>query len=43
VYKELESVSTETLGWERATVARERILYAVDLYAEKFGRAEPEA
>jgi inorganic pyrophosphatase len=43
VYKELEGVQTEVLGWERATVAHEQILYAVDLYRRKFGDMEPEA
>jgi inorganic pyrophosphatase len=45
VYKELEGVPTEVLGWERATFARDRVLYAVDLYKKKFGEpeVEPEA
>ncbi len=42
VYKELEGIQTQILGWERAGVARERILYAVDLYRQKFGKAGPE-
>jgi inorganic pyrophosphatase len=43
VYKELEGVPTEVLGWERATYARNQILYAVDLYRQKFGEPQPEA
>jgi inorganic pyrophosphatase len=43
VYKELEGVDTEVLGWERADVARDQIVYAVDLYKQKFGQPEPEA
>jgi inorganic pyrophosphatase len=35
VYKELEGIQTEVLGWERATVAREQILYAVGLYRKR--------
>jgi inorganic pyrophosphatase len=42
VYKELEGVPTEVLGWERATVAREQIEYAVDLYRQKLSEQEPE-
>ena len=42
VYKELEGVPTKVLGWERATMARQQILYAVDLFQEKFGTAEAE-
>jgi inorganic pyrophosphatase len=37
VYKELEGIETKVIGWERATTAREQILYAVDLYERKFG------
>ena len=42
VYKELEGVPTEALGWERATAAREQIVYAVDLYRQKMGEEQPE-
>ena len=42
VYKELEGVPTEVLGWERATAAREQIVYAVELYRSTFGEpSEP--
>jgi inorganic pyrophosphatase len=41
VYKELEGVQTEVLGWERVSVARQQILYAVDLYQQKRGGPEP--
>jgi inorganic pyrophosphatase len=40
VYKELEGIQTEVLGWERATVAREQIVHAVDLYRQKFAPAQ---
>jgi inorganic pyrophosphatase len=43
VYKELEGVETEVLGWERVNLARDQIVYAVGLYRQKFGQAEPEA
>jgi inorganic pyrophosphatase len=43
VYKELEGVETEVLGWERVNLARDQILYAVELYSQKFGKSEPEA
>jgi len=45
VYKDLEGVQTEALGWERATVAREQILYATAVYQREFGEAasEPES
>jgi inorganic pyrophosphatase len=35
VYKELEGIATEVLGWERVTMARDRILHAIDLYSER--------
>jgi inorganic pyrophosphatase len=38
VYKELERMPTEVLGWERVTVAREQILYAAELYRITFGQ-----
>jgi inorganic pyrophosphatase len=40
VYKELEGVATEALGWERVAVAREQILYAANLYQDKFGNRD---
>ena len=42
VYKELEGVPTEVLGWERAQTARQQILYAADLYRQRLGEQEPE-
>jgi inorganic pyrophosphatase len=42
VYKDLEGIETEVLGWERANTAREQILYAVDLYEKKLGKPKPE-
>jgi inorganic pyrophosphatase len=42
VYNELEGVPTKVLGWELATVAREQIECAADLYKRKFGEHEPE-
>ncbi len=42
VYKDLEGIETETLGWERATVAREPIQYAAELYTKKFADLESE-
>jgi inorganic pyrophosphatase len=42
VYKDLEGIETEVLGWERVTTAREQILYAVDLYEKKPGEPKPE-
>jgi inorganic pyrophosphatase len=42
VYKELEGVPTEVLGWERVSVARTQILYAVDLYKRTFVEPKPE-
>jgi inorganic pyrophosphatase len=41
VYKDLEGVTTRTRGFEGAKEAREAILYAMDLYAKKFGRKKP--
>jgi inorganic pyrophosphatase len=41
VYKDLEWVETEVVGWERVSVARQQMVYAVDLYREKFGQQEP--
>ncbi len=37
VYKDLEGHAVEGLGWESVDVAREKILYAMDLYKQKFG------
>jgi inorganic pyrophosphatase len=37
VYKDLEGIETEVLGWERATTAREQILYAAALYQKRLG------
>jgi inorganic pyrophosphatase len=42
VYKDLEGMETQVLGWERAQGAREQILYAVDLYQRRLGTSEPE-
>ncbi len=35
VYKDLEGVHVKTLGWEGAARAKERILYAAELYRKK--------
>jgi inorganic pyrophosphatase len=43
VYKDLEEMETRVLGWERAQMAKEQILYAADLYQRRFGTSEPEA
>jgi inorganic pyrophosphatase len=41
VYKDLEGVRTEALGWEGPEVAMERIKYAIDLYWDmRAGRLE---
>jgi inorganic pyrophosphatase len=37
VYKDLEMVRTEALGWESAAAAREVITEAIHLFEEKFG------
>ena len=45
VYKELEGVPTEVLGWERADVARKQIMYAAGLYQQRLAESaesEPE-
>jgi inorganic pyrophosphatase len=42
VYKELEGVSTEVLGWERVSVAREQIVYAAGLYKRRSTEAGSE-
>ncbi len=36
-------METEVLGWERVNLARDQIVYAVELYRQKFGQADPEA
>jgi len=43
VYKELKGVGAEVLGWERADVARDQLIHAVDLYKQMVGKPEPEA
>jgi inorganic pyrophosphatase len=40
VYKDLEGTRTETRGFEGAAAARAAVLWAMELYAAKFGRAE---
>ena len=42
VYKELEGIPTEALGWERANTAREQIFYAAELFERRFGASAPE-
>jgi len=37
VYKDLEGVRTKPIGWEPATVAKERIMHAIQLYDERWG------
>ncbi len=37
VYKDLEGVRVNILGWDSAKAAREAILHAVELYEEKYG------
>lgn len=41
VYKDLEGVRVESLGWSGAAAAHERIRYALELYRHRFPRAEP--
>ena len=41
VYKDLEGVRTKAIGWEPAVMAKERILHAVRLYEERFGKEKP--
>jgi inorganic pyrophosphatase len=36
IYKELEGKRIETIGWEDVAAAREKIRYAMDLYAARF-------
>jgi inorganic pyrophosphatase len=43
VYKELERVPTEVLGWERADTARQQILFAADLCRDRLDRSGPES
>jgi inorganic pyrophosphatase len=38
VYKDLEGIRTEGLGWESAKVAKERIQHAIVLYRQAIGR-----
>jgi inorganic pyrophosphatase len=38
VYKDLEGIRTEGLGWEPAKVAKDRIQYAIALYRQAMGR-----
>ena len=40
VYKDLEGVRTKPLGWESAAVARERIMHAIRLFDERFGKEQ---
>ena len=39
VYKELEGVATEVLGWERADLARKQIVYAADFYQQRLAES----
>jgi inorganic pyrophosphatase len=43
IYKELERVLTEVAGWERADAAPAKIMYATELFKEKFGEPEVES
>ncbi|MBC7243007.1 MAG: inorganic diphosphatase [Anaerolineae bacterium] len=36
VYKDLEGVRTKPIGWEPAEVAKERIVYSMKLYQERY-------
>ena len=38
VYKDLEGIHVKTLGWEHAGNAKERIIYAIELYRKKMER-----
>ncbi len=38
VYKDLERIRTEALGWESVAVAREVIAAAIQLFEERFGQ-----
>jgi inorganic pyrophosphatase len=37
VYKDLEQVRTQALGWEPAAAARQAIRHAMRLYAKEYG------
>lgn len=39
-HKQLEGIATEALGWERATAARDQILYAMEPYRQKHEETE---
>ncbi len=36
VYKDLEGVNVKTIGWQNVERAKERILYSIDLFKQKF-------